>query len=249
MHTIVNHWFVWCGNLADGTKDFTAQAKIEANHGMGMDINYAHYDNNSNQPRFLGSTGYTQGNFAGSGLPMKFSTASGELINIYQHFNNVYDQQYMENKDSIGFYNCFKGLMDRSLYNEVYSYISIKTHNDEYFFSKKPFADMMYYARQNNIPVWAPVKLLNFLKAKDEASFTDINWSKGSLSFKIKSTLIHSNKLTFRVPYFFNKRKVIEIKIDGEKQPFSAKNVKGYDYAFISIDAGKNYSVAVKYSN
>ncbi len=34
------------------------------------------------------------------------------------------------------FINCFKGLMDRSLYNEVYSFISVKSHNDEYYFSK-----------------------------------------------------------------------------------------------------------------
>ena len=249
MHTIVNHWFVWCGNKADGTRDFTAQAKIEADYGIGMVINYAHYDNNSNQPRFLGSMGYTQGNFTGSGLPMKFATANGGTINIYQHLNNVYDQQYMENKDSTGYYNCFKGIMDRSLYNEVYSYISIKAHNDEYFFSKTPLGDMLTYAKQHNIPVWTPVKLLSFLKAKDEAGFTDINWSKDGLSFNIKSTLVHPNKLTFRVPYFFSHRKIIEIKIDGVKQNYSIKRVKGYDYAFISIDAGKSYAVAVKYSN
>jgi len=249
MHTIVNHWFVWCGNNADGTQDFTVQAKIEANYGVGMDINYAHYDNNSKQPRFLGSTGYTQGNYSGSGLPMRFATENGETINIYQHLNNVYDQQYMENKDSAGFYNCFKGIMDRSLYNEVYSYISIKAHNDEYFFSKTPLGDMLTYAKQHNIPVWTPVKLLNFLKAKDEAGFTDINWTKDGLSFNIKSTLTHSNKLTFKVPYIFDERKIIEIKIDGAKQNYSIKRVKGYDYAFISIDAGKSYAVAVKYSN
>src|SRR6185295_3761748 len=155
----------------------------------------------------------------------------------------------MENKDSTGYYNCFKGIMDRSLYNEVYSYISIKAHNDEYFFSKTPLGDMLTYAKQHNIPVWTPVKLLSFLKAKDEAGFTDINWSKDGLSFNIKSTLVHPNKLTFRVPYFFSHRKIIEIKIDGVKQNYSIKRVKGYDYAFISIDAGKSYAVAVKYSN
>ena len=27
MHTVTNHWFVWCGKNADGTKNFAAQAK------------------------------------------------------------------------------------------------------------------------------------------------------------------------------------------------------------------------------
>ena len=61
-------------------------------------------------------------------------TSNTTCAPLDQHFNNVYDQQYMENQDSIGFYNCFKGLLDRSIYGEVYSYISIKAHNDEYFF-------------------------------------------------------------------------------------------------------------------
>lgn len=249
MHTIVNHWFVWCGNNADGTTDFTAQAKIEAAHGIGMDINYAHYDNNSNQPRFLGSTGTTQGNYTGSGLPMKFATANGAVINIYQHLNNVYDQQYMEHKDSTGFYNCFKGLMDRSLNNEVYSYISIKAHNDEYFFSKTPLLNMLDYAKQHNIPVWTPVKLLSFLKAKDEAVFSNIKWSSNNLlSFSIASTLTNPNNITCMVPYHFNTKKIIQVTINGAKQNYTVTQVKGFQYTFLSIKPGRAYSVSVQYS-
>ncbi|MEP7318943.1 MAG: hypothetical protein ABI921_09370, partial [Panacibacter sp.] len=249
MHTIVNHWFVWCGNNADSTPDFTAQAKIEASHGIGMDINYAHYDNNSNQPRFLGATGMAQGNYTGSGLPMKLATADGAVVNIYQHLNNVYDQQYMEHKDSTGFYNCFKGLMDRSLKNEVYSYISIKAHNDEYFFSKTPLLNMLDYAKQHNIPVWTPVKLLDFLKAKDEAVFTNIKWSDNNrLSFKIKSALNHSNNFTCMVPYRFNTKKIIEITVNGLKQSYLINQVKGFDYAFLTIKPGADYSIEVTYS-
>ncbi len=57
-HTNVNHWFVWCGRHADGTPDFTAEAKLEAKNGIEMDVNYAHYDGGSNQGRFLGPLGY-----------------------------------------------------------------------------------------------------------------------------------------------------------------------------------------------
>jgi hypothetical protein len=88
------------------------------------------------------------------------------------------------------------------------------------------------------------------LKAKDEAAFTDVNWSaKEGLSFKIKSSLPDSNKLTFRIPYYFNKKKIIDIKINGMKQNYFVRKVKGYDYAFISIYPGKTLVVAVKYSD
>ena len=68
------------------------------------------------------------------------------------------------------FINCFKGLMDRSLNNEVYSFISVKSHNDEYYFSKIPLMKMLAYANSNGVPVWTSLKLLDFIKMRDEAS-------------------------------------------------------------------------------
>jgi hypothetical protein len=247
IHTVVNHWFVWCGKDSNGVRDFTAQAKLEANNGIGMDINYAHYDNNSNQGHFLGAMGTRQGNFTGSGLVMKFVDASGAVVDIYQHLNNVYDQQYMEHKDSVGFYNCFKGLMDRSLNNEVYSFISVKAHNNEYFFSKTPLMNMLDYASSNNIPVWAPVKLLEFLKAKDQATFSNLSYTNEQLSFKIKSSITHSNQLACMVPYLFNEKKINEVTINGIRQSIFLKHVKGFDYLFLTVKPGNDYDVVVTY--
>lgn len=249
MSTIVNHWFVWCGNDTEGKPDFTAQAKIEASFGIGMDINYAHYDNNSNQPRFLGPTGLRQGNYTGSGLPLKFSAIDGSVINIYQHLNNIYDQQYMEHKDAEGFFQAFKGLVDRSIQNEVYSYVCIKAHNDEYSFSKTPLLQMLDYAKEHGIPVWTPVKLLKFLEARDEARFTEIKWTDGRrLSFKMKSALKHSNGLTCMIPYTFNGVRIHEITVNNTKQSFLIKKVKGFDYAFLTVGAGAVYNIEANYT-
>lgn len=249
MRSIVNHWFVWCGNDAEGKADFTAQAKIEVSFNIGMDINYAHYDNNSTQPRFLGPAGLNQGNYTGSGLPLKFVSIDGSVIDIYQHLNNVYDQQYMEHKDQEGFFEAFKGLVDRSIQDEVYSYVCIKAHNDEYFFSRKPLTEMLDYARQHNIPVWTPVQLLNFLEARDEARFTDIKWTDGKhLSFNMRSALKHNNSLACMIPYTFNRLKIQDITVNGIGQSFLVKKVKGFDYAFFTVSAGAVYAIEANYS-
>ena len=178
MLTVTNHWFVWCGKDEFGAPDFTAQARIEEKNGIRLDCNYAHYDNNSNQGHFLGAFGTNHGNYTGSGLAMKFTDLHGNMINVYQQLNNVYDQQYMEHDDKDGFYNCFKGLMDRSLDSGVYSYISVKAHTAEYFFSEIPLMKMLDYANSKGIPVWTQLKLLGFLQAKDEATFSNIKWEK-----------------------------------------------------------------------
>jgi hypothetical protein len=247
MQTVTNHWFVWCGKNEDGSRDFAAQAKIEENNGIGLDCNYAHSDNNSNQGHFLGPLGTNQGNFTGSGLIMKFADVRGFMINVYQQINNVYDQQYMLNKDPDGYYNCFKGLMDRSLRDEVYSFISVKSHNDEYYFSKTPLMRMLEYAKSNGIPVWTEQKLLDFIKMRDEADFTDINWSNNRLSFNLNSSLKHSNGLTFIVPSMYRDKKIKSITGNGKDFPFIKRSVKGSDYAFVTVEPGINYSIIVNY--
>lgn len=246
-HTNVNHWFVWCGRHSDGTPDFTAEAKLEAKNGIEMDVNYAHYDGGSTQGRFLGPLGYNQGTYEGSGMVMRFSDNNGKIIPVYQHYNNVYDQQYEEIKDSVGFLNCFKGIMDRSLNNEVYSYISIKSHNWAYYYTKAPLMKMIDKANQNGIPVWTAQKLLEFMKMKDEAAFNNITWSDNKLSFELTSTLKHTNKLTFMVPDTYGNKRIKGITSNGKAQAFTQRVVKGHNYAFVSVEPGKNYNFTVSY--
>jgi hypothetical protein len=249
MHTIVNHWFVWCGTNERGEPDFTAQAKIEKAHGIGMDINYAHYDNGSTQGHFLGPMGKRQGNYNGSGLPLKFADMDGNVIDIYQHLNNVYDQQYMEHKDSAGFFECFKGIMDRSLNDEVYSYVGVKCHNDEYFFSRGPLTKMLRYAKEKHVPVWTGAKLLRFLKAKDDASFTNIKWGDNRLSFGIVSSVPHESSLTCLVPYRYKNKKLVVISANNKPNIFSAGKINGSEYALFTVRPGNNYNIVVQYGN
>ena len=249
MATVTNHWFVWCGKNADGTSNFAAQARIEEKNGVGLDCNYAHYDNYSNQGHFLGSPGTNQGNFTGSGLIMKYTDVDSKPINVYQQLNNVYDQQYMEHQDQEGYYNCFKGLLDRSLNNEVYSFISVKAHNNEYLFSKAPLLKMLDYANSMGVPVWTELKLLDFLKAKDEATFTNISWSDNRLLFIIKSSLTCGNRLTCMIPYKYNGQKISKIIVNGITQSNAFKLIKGVDYALLTIRPGSNYSLIISYMN
>lgn len=245
--TVVNHWFVWCGNNAKGEKDFTAQAKIEEQNGILLDANYAHYDNGANQGHFLGPFGINQGNYTGSGLPMKFTDEQGGIINVYQHFNGVYDQQYMEHDDKDGFYNCFKGLVDRSIDSGIYSFVSVKAHNAEYFFSEKPLMKMLDYANSKKIPVWTELKLLEFLKAKEAVSFTDIEWKNNVLSFSIQSLVPDASQLTCMIPAVYNGRKIDQIVVDEKITGYTIEAVKGSNYAFLPFTPGTNLKVVVSY--
>jgi hypothetical protein len=249
VRTNVNHWFVWCGRDSSGTQDFGAQAMLEEKNGIELDINYAHYDINSNQGAYyLGSPGINQGNFIGSGHIMKFANATGRTINVYQHFNAVYDQQYMESRNSEGFFNCFKGLVDRSLKDEIFSFVSIKAHNDEYYFSREPILKMLAYANSKGIPVWTAANLLDFIKMRDEASFRNVSWAKSRLTFTLNSSLTHAGGLTFMVPAKHSGKTIKTITTSGIEVPVNIKRVKGSDYAFVTVEGGRSYEISVAYS-
>jgi hypothetical protein len=248
MRTNVNHWFVWCGTDSIGRQEFGAEAMLEEKNGIELDINFAHYDIKSNQgEHYLGPLGMNQGNFNGSGLVMKFADSKGKIINVYQQLNAVYDQEYTESHDPEGFYNCFKGLMDRSLNDEAYSFISVKSHNDEYYFSKSPLMKMLAYANQHKIPVWTEMKLLDFIKMRDEASFTALNWKGNKLTFNINSDSKNSNGLTFMVPVKFEDLKIMGIRIDGKDSGYIIRSVRGSQYAFATVESGISHSITVDY--
>lgn len=248
MRTVTNHWFVWCGKNANGDQDFSAQVQLEKNNGIEMDCNYAHYDNGSNQGHFLGSFGTNQGNYTGSGLTMKYADLKGDLIDVYQHFNNVYDQQYMEHDDKEGFFNCFKGLMDRSLDSGVYSFVSVKAHNAEYFFSEQPLMRMLDYANSRHIPVWTEIKFLDFMRAKDEAAFTDVAWKDNALSFNIRSSLPHTSNISYMIPLVYDGKKINGITSNDMNQTYLVRTIKGREYALLTIRPGASHHIAVSYA-
>lgn len=242
MLTNVNHWFVWCGKDVNGAKDFTAEAKLEEKFGIKMDLNYAHYDNGAKQGHFLGEPG----NFTGSGLPMRFADIQGNVLDIFQVLTNVYDQQYTENKDSEGFYECFKIIADRSLIQEVYSVIAIKSHNDEWHFSKESVMKMLEYAQKKGIPVWTAKRLLEFIQVKDIARFEEIEWTGECLSFKLVCPL-GSESLTIMIPYEQDGKFVIRMTSDNEEMLFKIFTVKGMKYAFAILDKLKVCNIKVIY--
>ena len=180
---------------------------------------------------------------------MKYADVHGRTVNVYQRYNAIYDQQYNESNDPEGFFDAFRGLVDRSLNEDVYSIVSIKAHNNEYYFSKESLMKMLDYANTRGIPVWTALNLLDFLKMKDEASFSDFSWSDNRLSFRLNSSLTHSSGLTFLIPVMHGDTKISSITKDGGTAYFSIRKVKGVDYAFVTVRGGTDYDFVITYRN
>ena len=166
---------------------------------------------------------------------MKFADPDGRIIDIYQVFTNVYDQQFMEADDSEGFYNRYKKIMDRSLEQDVYSIIGLKAHNAEWHWTRTPILRMLDYAIEKRVPVCTARKLLDFLLIKDSATFENIYYQDKLLSFTIHSPE-PANSLTVMVPYTHQGKILNILKKNGIAVSPVIRKVKGKEYAFIVLE-------------
>jgi hypothetical protein len=239
--TVRNHWVVWCSKDSLEKKQFAEQAIIEEKFGLGFDCNYYQFGGNKVYPNWLGDVGH----FTGSGIPMKFSDASGRILNIYQSSTQLPDETWL--KENIE--NKCKTLIDRSLDEENFIYINANFHTWYWGECKLPGLRVLDYCNRRGVPVWNAEKVYEFIKMKDEATFTDINWSNNKLSFNLNSSLKHSNGLTFMVPLKHGDKKIKSITKNNKDNPFTIKSVKGSDYAFLTVEPGGNYSILVNYGN
>jgi hypothetical protein len=248
MHTVVNHWFVWCGKDSSGRPDFGAQARLEEKYGIGLDANYAHYDRQSTLGKnYLGPDGYNQGNFTGSGMVMHYTDINGKITDVFQHPTAVYDQQYMETKDPEAFFESFRGLLERSLNQGTYSFIGIKAHNDEYAFSKEPLLRMIALAKSLHVPVWTEHMLLDFLKKRYETDINYLNWNGHTLEIRVSQPDKIPADLTCLIPLAFGSSTLKAVVVNKKPVACEVKKIKGISYALVPLSC--NNDLRITYQN
>jgi hypothetical protein len=232
MHTVRNHWIVWCGTAPNGRQDFTAQASIEAKYGIHLDCNVYHFDPESTQGHFLGPIG----NFTGSGLPMKFIDARGEVLDIYESITQLPDEQWGQGN----LFSNFRVLLDRSLDREGYTFINANLHTDRWrAWSRTEGLQIMDYANLRRVPMWTAERTLKFLQKRDTAEFVEVDWSNSQLSFQLHVP-IPGEGLTCMVPKIFGGKTMTDVSRNGESQPYTLQSVKGSDYALVATVSGNN---------
>jgi len=241
--TLRNHIVVWCSKDSLGKKQFAEQANIEEKYGLGFDCNYYHYGGLNVYPNWLGDVGH----FTGSGIPMKFADASGRILNVYQSNTQLPDETWLEKIESKS-----KTLIDRSLDEENFTYINANFHtyrweNPNFHESKLPALKVLDYCNCRGVPIWTAEKVYEFLKMKDEASFSNITWSHNHLTFNFSSALKHSSGITFLLPAIHGNSKIKSITVNGLSSKFELKTIKGYEYAFVTVTPGKMYEISANY--
>jgi hypothetical protein len=97
------------------------------------------------------------------------------------------------------------------------------------------------------VPVWTAERVYEFLKMKDEASFSDIEWSENTLTFNLSSAIPNPDGLTILLPADHGDLKISSVAIDGLIRQFEHRTIKGNEYASITVIPGKIYKISAGY--
>ncbi len=235
-----NHWVVWCSKDSIERKQFAEQAVIEEKFGLGMDCNYYQFGGNKVYPNWIGDVGH----FTGSGIPMKFADATGRILDIYQSNTQLPDETWLkENIESKS-----KMLIDRSLDEENYTYINANYHTWYWPECREPGLRVLDYCNNRGVPIWTAERVYEFLKMKDEASFSDIEWAENTLTFNLLSGISNPEGLTILLPSDHGDLKISSVSIDGRIRQFEYSIIKGTKYAMITVTPGKDFKISAGYS-
>jgi methionine-rich copper-binding protein CopC len=208
------HCIVW--------SDWSTQADVENRHGIRLDTNYYYWPPNwvSDRPGF----------FTGSGMPMRFATMSGAMLDVYQAATQMTD----ESGQSYPFTP--NTLLDRALGPlGYYGAFTANLHTD----SASTFENdqVIASARARGVPVVSGRQMLTWLDGRNGSSFGSIGWSANSLRFTV-SVGTGANGLTAMVPTVAAAGSLTTLTRDGSPVSFTRQTVKGLEYAVFQAAPG-----------
>lgn len=156
------HCVVW--------SDWSTQAEVERAHGIRLDTNYYFYP----APWVGGRVGL----FTGSGLPMRFATLEGEIIDCYQaatQLNDETGQLYPETIEVALDQACGYGGRATVLTANMHTDLGASSGSDA----------IVAAARRRGVPVISARQLLTWLDGRSSSSFGRIERDGDALRFSV----------------------------------------------------------------
>jgi len=210
------HCVVW--------SDYDTQPQVELNHGIRLDTNYYYFFPAK-------GIGNRPGMFTGSGLPMRFATERGSLIDVYQAPTQMTDesgQTYPLTADTLlnnalgpqGYYGVFTANMHTD-FNDVNAPKNSMVNSNAIIRS----------AQAHGVPVVSARQMLTWLDGRNNSSFAITSWDGSLLGFSI-TVAAGANGLQTMLPVRSGTLRLAGLTRGGAALDYTIATIKGVDYAF-----------------
>ena len=209
--------------------DYAGQPTAELRHNMRLDTNYYYWPGDpalypdwlKNRPGFM----------TGSGIPMRFSTKTGGLLDVYQATTQMTD----ESGQSYPFTP--NTLLDNALGPlGYYGAFTVNLHTDN---GTTPEDDaLITSATSRGVPMVTSKQMLTWLDARNSSSFSAISATGNTLAFTVNAPS-GATGLTGMVPTAGSGGSSLSaLTRNGTAVAFTRTTVKGIEYAFFPAAAG-----------
>lgn len=200
--------------------DYVSAAKIEAQKGLRVDLNYYYWPGSWVQDR--------PGFMTGSGMTMRFADTDGTLIDTYQvpsHLVNESGQTFPQNINT---------MLDRALGKEGY-YGVLGTHYD---YSDSFDQLLVQSAKARNVPLVSGQQLLDWNDGRNNSYFTDSSWNGNTFTFTatVDSKLRQMGRVL--IPTTSKNGIVVSVTKDGTPVSYATETMKGVSYAVFTAGSG-----------
>jgi hypothetical protein len=230
-------------------------AKIEAEYGTRLDLNYYHYwefraAESFARLRLPTDKTHACGYFTGSGLPQRFCDENGIILPIWQLLTEWADEFFDDNKAAkvVGGFTetdvvqLMKDMIARSE-NGYYSAFVTNIHPVRFRstsgdITAKWALPVWQHAKEMGIPICSAERFLDFIEARSAAAFHNLGWDGTQLRFDF-GTPVGGQDLTLMVPG----EGVVSVEVDGAPVGFTGEVIKGRRYALFTTTAATAHVV------
>lgn len=209
--------------------DWASAAKVEAQNGIRLDVNYYYWPGSwvLNRP----------GMFTGSGMPMRFADIDGSLIDCYQVVTQMPDES------ELSYTSFVNALLDKAQGPEGYYGVfcaNMHTDSSVHLGARAVVAS----ALAHQVPVVSAKQMLTWLDGRNNSYFSGFSWTGGQLTFNI-TALSAARNLRAMLPFNSESGPLSSLKVDGTTLAFTTQTIKGMQYAFFNVTPGTHTYVAV----
>ena len=212
-------------------------AAIESSYGLKMDFTAGYQWG----PYLTPPSGPALGYMTGSGQPMHFVDASGNILPLYMQNTLLVDEELapgigIANLDPSTAMAASRSVIDNSVSN-YHTPITMQAHVDYFSFGGVYDWDLgtIDYALQKGAVSLTAQDWLNFVNQRAATTMSDTTWSNNTLTFSVSAGGAGQSML---VPLRFRGATLTGLKIGGVSKTYTTQTIDGVSYAVIGTQSG-----------
>jgi hypothetical protein len=201
--------------------DYDSQPQAERAHGIRLDTTYYYWP-----PTWVNDR---PGLFTGSGMPMRFTTRTGSVLDIYQATTQMTDesgQTYPSTVDT---------LLSNALGYGFYGAFTANMHNDAA--ESTGANDIIASAQKLGVPIVSSVQMLHWLDGRNGSSFSGLIWDGSTLSFQVSVAAGAENWLEVMLPANSAAGRLFSVTFNGTPVGFALQTIKGMQYGIFTVNS------------